>query len=59
MDRIEKLRKFLIDTGYSGTQTFDCRNVVGDPMSTVYDENGITVDHCYRYEYLDIFGLSD
>ena len=40
-------------------QTFDCRNIMGDSMSTIYDEDGITVDFCYHYEYLEIFGLSD
>jgi hypothetical protein len=52
MNKIEKLRNFLIDEGYAGTQTFDCRNIVGDPMSNIYDEDGITVDFCYHYDYL-------
>lgn len=56
---MKKLRQFLINEGYTGTQTFDCRNIVGDPMSNIYDEDGITVDFCYHYDYLEIFGLSD
>ena len=28
-------------------------------MTTIYEENGITVDYCRYYEYLEIFGLTD
>lgn len=59
MDRIEKLRQFLLDEGYEGTQTFRTRNIVGDYMSTIYEEDGITVDYCGGYDYLEIFGLSN
>lgn len=37
---------------------FDSRNLVGDPMATVYDANGLTIDVCYRYSYFEVFGLS-
>lgn len=59
MDKIAKLRKFLLNNGHKGRQTFDCRNIAGDSMSTIYEEDGITVDFCYNYDYLEIFGLSD
>lgn len=58
MNRIEKLRKFLIEHDFKGTQTFDSRNPVGDRMVTIYEDDGITVDYCPYYEYLEIFGLS-
>lgn len=58
MDKIEKLREFLINNDYKGMQTFDSRNIVGDPMETVYNEDGITVDECHYYGYLEIFGLT-
>ena len=38
---------------------FDCRNWVGDPMVTVYDDAGLTIDICYVYSYFEVFGLSD
>lgn len=38
---------------------FDTRNNIGDPMSTLYNENGLQVDICYRYEYFEVFGLTD
>lgn len=59
MDRVEKLRNFLIEHDFKGTQTFNTRNIVGDRMVTVYAYGGITVDLCPHYGYLEIFGLSD
>lgn len=59
MDKIKKLREFLINNDYKCWQTFDNRNIAGDPMATVYEEDGITVDECYYYGYLEIFGLTD
>lgn len=59
MDKIKKLRQFLIGRGFKGTQTFNSRNMVGDPMGTIYEKDGITVDYCHHYEYLEIFGLSN
>ena len=38
---------------------FDSRNLVGDPMITVYSANGLTIDVCHRYSYFEVFGLSD
>lgn len=38
---------------------FDCRNIVGDPMTTIYSENGLTIDICYKYSYFEVFGLDD
>lgn len=59
MDKMDKLRQFLTQSGYRGMQTFDCRNTVGDYMNTIYDSDGIQVDICYGWSYLEIFGLTD
>lgn len=37
---------------------FDSRNVVGDPMDNIYDEDGLSIDICYHYGYFEVFGLS-
>ena len=37
---------------------FNTRNLVGDPMTTVYNANGLTIDVCYHYSYFEVFGLS-
>lgn len=57
-DKMEKLREFLIEDGYKGMQTFNTRNIAGDYMETVYCEDGITVDECPSWHYLEIFGLT-
>ena len=38
---------------------FDCRNTVGDPMHTLYWEDGLRVDICYYWSYFEVFGLTD
>lgn len=37
---------------------FDSRNIVGDRMDNIYDEDGLSIDICYHYEYFEVFGLS-
>ena len=37
---------------------FGTRNIVGDEMTELYNENGLKVDICYRYSYFEVFGLS-
>lgn len=38
---------------------FDCRNVIGDPMETIYDETGVRIEICRKWEYFEVFGLTD
>lgn len=58
MNKIDKLKIFLQEN-YPNEQAFNTRNWIGDNMETVYDEDGIIVDYCYGYEYIEIFGLTD
>ena len=37
---------------------YDCRNICGDPMDTIYDKDGLTIDICYGNMYFEVFGLS-
>ena len=37
---------------------FNCRNWVGDTMTTIYQNGGLTIDICYGYEYFEVFGLT-
>lgn len=37
---------------------FDCRNIMGDPMYTLYNDDGLIIDICYYYSYFEVFGLS-
>lgn len=38
---------------------FDTRNLVGDPMITIYSQDGLTIDICYSWSYFEVFGLTD
>lgn len=38
---------------------FDSRNIVGDYMVTIYEDNGLTIDICYNWAYFEVFGLTD
>ena len=38
---------------------FDTRNILGDPMTTLYSKDGLTIDICFKHEYFEVFGLSE
>ena len=57
LSRVSKLVYFLKTQFPDGIQCFHTMNLVGDTMSEIYDEDGITVDYCYYYDYIEIFGL--
>lgn len=38
---------------------FNSRNIVGDVMETIYIDEDLTIDICYNYSYLEVFGLSN
>ena len=58
MNKIDKLKKFLNEEFKEKIQAFNSRNLVGDQIYTIYDEDGITVDMCYEWSYIEIFGLT-
>lgn len=64
-NRINKLKKFLDKNCFSTfggkhkIQTFFSRNTAGDVLDAIYDEDGIQVDRCYYYDYIEIFGLNE
>ena len=55
---MEKLILFLKAKFPNGIQMFNTRNVLGDHTTRIYDKNGITVDYCPDWGYIEIFGLS-
>lgn len=57
-DKIKKLKSFIIDSNLEGLQTFNTRNTAGDSMYTIYKEDGIIIDYCPGWNYLEIFGLT-
>ena len=56
--RVEKVIEFLKKEFPDGIQMFSTRNMVGDSLYPIYEEDGITIDYCSNYEYIEIFGLN-
>lgn len=59
MTRLEKVKKFLSDNNYNGTEVYKTPNTAGDIMVPVYQKDGIEILYCYIYNYLEIFNLTD
>lgn len=38
---------------------FNSHNIVGDPMSTIYHKDGLTIDICYHWAYFEVLGLPE
>lgn len=55
----ENVISFLKKRFPNKIQMFNTRNFVGDHMITIYDSNGVVIDYCPGYEYIEIFGLTD
>lgn len=58
-ERLKKLIDFLNKAFPDKEQTFFTRNLVGDSMTEIYDYDGITVDLCCYWGYIEVFGLTD
>lgn len=57
IDKVKAIIREYFDNANCGI--FDCRNITGDTMETIYEEDGVTVDICYGYMYFEVFGLSN
>jgi len=57
-ERFTRLLKWLKKHDYNGWQVFYCRNWTGDPTATVYDQDGIEVEMCNYYQYIEVLGLT-
>lgn len=57
-ERVKRLVDFIKENDLEGMQSFNTRNTVGDPMCNIYCEDGICVDECSYYGYIEIFGLT-
>jgi hypothetical protein len=60
MSNLEKAKE-IVKENFEDAQCglFNTRNVVGDVMANIYNENGLIVDICYYWGYFEVFGLSD
>ncbi len=57
-NKIKKLKKFLQEN-YPNMQAYNTKNIAGDYMENVYDEDNIKVDYYPEYGYIEIFGLTN
>lgn len=53
--------KLIIEQYYSDADCgiFFSRNMVGDYMATIYEDDDLTIDICYGYRYFEVFGLTE
>jgi hypothetical protein len=60
MNKLDIAKK-IIKENYTNADCgiFNSRNIVGDPMITIYRGNELTIDICDQYAYFEVFGLSD
>ena len=54
-----EIAKRIIEENYDDAECgiFFSRNAVGDRMETIYEDDDLTIDICYGYEYFEVFGL--
>lgn len=60
ISRINKVKN-VIGNRYKDAMCglFFTPNWAGDPMSTIWEEDGVTIDICYEYQYFEVFGLTE
>ena len=59
-ERVQKIIKFFEEHDYDTCGgVFDTRNIAGDRMYNIYNEDNVQIDICYDWEYVEIFGLLD
>lgn len=57
---VEKVKEVIKNNIEDATYgIFDCRNIVGDPMETIYDEMGVRIEICRKWGYFEVFGLTN
>lgn len=60
ISRLDKVKNVIRNEySYAMHGLFFTPNWVGDPMSTIWEEDGVTIDICYNYEYFEVFGLTE
>ncbi len=57
LDRAKAVIAFHIRDGNCGL--FSTRNTVGDTVTTIYEDDGISIDLCSHWSYFEVFGLTD
>ena len=62
MTREEEFKKIkeLIKENYKSGDCglYDTRNIVGDPMTNIFNGKYFQLDICYYYSYFEVFGTN-
>lgn len=56
LDMAKRIIRAHFDSGCCGL--YDTRNIVGDSMETIYDNEGLRIELCTNWSYFEVFGLS-
>lgn len=57
---LETAKKVIAENiNIAGYGLFDTRNILGDPMTNIYNDGILIIDVCYKYSYFEVFGLAD
>lgn len=60
MNKLDKAKEIIkANFEYGNCGLFNIRNLVGDPMDTIYVGEGLQIDICYGWSYFEVFGLTD
>lgn len=57
--RKENVVNFLNARFPEGIQAFDTPNIVGDPVIEIYDFQGVYINWCQYWDYIDIIGITE
>lgn len=58
MYNFKDVEKALRENNLWGKQVFFSRNTAGDEMDLVYNHDGIVIEYCPYYDYIEVFGLT-
>ena len=53
------MKEFCKEHKFEDIQMFNTRNVCGDVMENLLAENGVYIDICWGYGYIEVFGLTE
>lgn len=57
LDKAKRVVKHYYNEARCGI--FNTRNLVNDPMETLYEDSDVAIDICRRWGYFEVFGLSE
>lgn len=60
MKKLDKAKEIIMkEIGNGNCGIFNTRNIVGDSMEEIFNNDGLKIDICRLWKYFEVFGLSD